>query len=484
MRERSLGELLIGVDAVGSTDVAVTGLEFDSRSVEPGDAFFCIVGEKSDGHDFAASAVERGAVALVVEHAVDIDVPQFVTSDTRSALAYAAASFHDQPSRSMDIVGITGTNGKTTTTFLLDWIVRYAGRTSGVIGTVETRFADITLASARTTPESLRLQALLARMRDAGTSTVAMEVSSHAIELHRVDAIEFAVVAFTNLSQDHLDFHPSLEAYFDTKTRLFTESPARHRVICIDDGYGRLLVDRCAAAGRSYRTVSSVGPADLFADSIVYTRSGSSFSLHEGDDVVSVELPLVGPFNVQNAVVAAGCARALDIDLETVRQALSNAPQIPGRLEMVPGAIGFNVLVDYAHTPDSLSKAIDAVKDVTEGCVIVVFGCGGDRDRSKRPLMGEAALSADHAVLTSDNPRSEDPDAIIEEVLTGMGAGLDHITVCADRRAAIARAIARALPGDSVLIAGKGHEDYQILADRTIDFDDRVVAREELERLC
>lgn len=484
METRSLSDLLVGTDAVGDTHIEVSGLEFDSRAVSAGDAFFCVVGEKSDGHDFAVEAVAKGASALVVERTLDVDVPQFVTSDTRIALAHAAAMFFRQPSRSMDIVGITGTNGKTTTTFLLDWIVRSAGRTSGVIGTVETRFGDVSVASVRTTPESLRLQGLLARMREVGTSTVSMEVSSHAIALHRVDAVEFAVAAFTNLSQDHLDFHPSLAEYFEAKVRLFTELPSRERVICIDDEYGRDLVLRCCEAGRSYVTVSSEHPADLWADEVSFTASGSRFTLREWEESVAVELPLVGPFNVQNAVVAAGCARALGIDFDVIARALTSAPQVPGRLESVPGAIGFNVLVDYAHTPDSLAKAIDAVADVTDGRVIAVFGCGGDRDHSKRPLMGEAALRADLAVLTSDNPRTEDPEAIIAEVLTGMQSGSERTKVCVDRREAIAEAIALARPGDSVIIAGKGHEDYQILAERTIDFDDRVVAREELERLC
>ena len=484
METRSLSDLLVGTDAVGVGDVEVTGLEFDSRAVSAGEAFFCVVGEHSDGHDYAAQAVDNGAVALVVERPLDIGVPQFVTSDTRIALAYAAAMFFRQPSRSMDIVGITGTNGKTTTTFLLDWIVRSAGRTSGVIGTVETRFGDVAVASVRTTPESLRLQGLLARMRDVGTSTVSMEVSSHAIALHRVDAVEFAVAAFTNLSQDHLDFHPTLADYFDAKVRLFTELPARERIICIDDEYGRALQIRCCEAGRSFVTVSSEHPADLWVDGVSFTASGSRFTMREGEDSVAVALPLVGPFNVQNAVVAAGCARALGIDLAAIALALENAPQVPGRLESVPGAMGFNVLVDYAHTPDSLAKAIDAVADVTDGRVIAVFGCGGDRDHTKRPLMGEAALRADLAVLTSDNPRTEDPEAIIAEVLTGMESGADRTRVCVDRREAIAEAISLARPGDSIIIAGKGHEDYQILADRTIDFDDRVVAREELEKLC
>jgi UDP-N-acetylmuramoyl-L-alanyl-D-glutamate--2,6-diaminopimelate ligase len=472
----------IDLTVPGQADVVVTGIAYRSDAVLPGMAFFCIPGFAHDGHDFAADAVARGASALVVEREIEgVSAVQFVVPDTRVALAQASARWYGGPSTAMDVVAITGTNGKTTTTYLLDAILRQDRRKTGVIGTVETRIGDERLTASRTTPESLDLQHLLAEMRDQAVTGVSMEVSSHAIDLHRVDAVRFSAVAFTNLTQDHLDFHHTLEEYFSVKRRLFTDFEAGARVVNIDDPLGEDIareIDGVLTVGRGAN-------AQVRAENEELSATGAVFALVTPQGARTVRLPLAGAYNVSNALVAAGCALAIGIDLDTVVAGLEHAPQVPGRLERVECGQPFSVVVDYAHTPDSLEKATRALRDVTDGRVIVVFGCGGDRDPEKRPLMGRAAAEhGDYVIVTSDNPRSEDPVSIILQVEDGVKALGTPYEVEVDRRAAIARAIAAAEPGDTVLIAGKGHEDYQIFADRTIHFDDREVAREELAQGC
>jgi len=469
-------------DVLTESGTTVSGISYRSDTVQPGDAFFCIAGFAHDGHDFAADAVSRGASVVVAQHPLEgLDVPVIVVSDTRVELARAAARFHGDPSSRMAVIGITGTNGKTTTTYLLESIMRSHGHTTGVIGTVETRIGDRCLEAARTTPESADLQALLKEMLDAGVDSVAMEVSSHAIDLDRVEAVHFAVAAFTNLTQDHLDYHHTIEEYFSVKKRLFTELAVGARVINVDDALGAGLALELPGA----LTVGTSLDAVLRASDIELSAAGACFVLSTPEGVASVNLPLAGHFNVSNALVAAGCALSLDVPLATVVKGLESSHQVPGRLERVDAGQGFAVYVDYAHTPDSLEKAIDAVRGVTTGRVITVFGCGGDRDPDKRPLMGGAAgRGSDHVIITSDNPRGEDPIGIILQIEDGLRAGSSSYETEPDRRAAIALAVGQAVDGDSVLIAGKGHEGYQIFSDRTVDFDDRKVAREELERLC
>ncbi len=468
----------VGHTVTGPGDVAVSGVAYRSDRVVPGDAFFCIRGFARDGHEFAADAVAKGASALVVESVVPgVETPQFVVADTRVALALASAEFYDHPSGDMDVAGITGTNGKTTTTYLLDGIMREAGHTTGVIGTVETRIAGERQESSRTTPESADLQALFARMLDAGVTGCAMEVSSHAVDLHRVDGTRFAVVAFTNLTQDHLDFHHTLEEYYSVKKRLFSDFDSGARVVNIDDPFGMGL----AAEFDDAITVGRASDAAVRADNVRLDASGADFTLVTPAGTANLRLPLAGAFNVSNALVAAGCALGMGIEFGAIVRGLESAPQVPGRLERIDCGQQFSVVVDYAHTPDSLEKAITAVREVTEGRVITVFGCGGDRDPDKRPLMGSAAgHTSDHVIVTSDNPRSEDPVGIILQVEDGVRRGSASYQVEVDRRHAIELAISQAAPGDSVLIAGKGHEDYQIFSDRTIHFDDREVAREVL----
>ena len=489
MTATGIMSLLEGVHSTpsGPGDVTVSSIEYRSDRVIEGSAFFCIAGFAHDGHEFAADAAARGASTLVVERFLDeVSLPQFRVADTRVALALASAAFYGFPSRDLDVIGITGTNGKTTTTYLLDAILRAAGRTTGVIGTVETRIAGQRTSASRTTPESSDLQALLADMREARVSALSMEVSSHAIDLHRVDGVQFAVAAFTNLTQDHLDYHHTLEEYFSVKRRLFTDFAVGARVINIDDPLGADMaaeLPNVIAVGRSPR-------AALRAVDESMSATGTEFTLllrggRAGNTDVRVVLPLAGAYNVSNALIAAGCALALGISLEQIADGLRHAPQVPGRLEQVPNRCGFSVVVDYAHTPDSLEKATRAVRAVTDGRVIVVFGCGGDRDPEKRPLMAAAAAAAaDYSIVTSDNPRSEDPVGIILQVEDGLRETGAAYEVEVDRRKAIASAIALAQPGDCVLIAGKGHENYQIFADRTIHFDDREVAHEELAKSC
>ena len=465
----------------------INAIEFSSRGVEPGALFFCVPGTAADGHDYAADAVNRGAAALVVERALDVDAPQFLVHDARKALALASAQFYGQPSQKLKLVGVTGTNGKTTTTFLVEHMAQVAGQKTGLMGTVECHIGDEVRPSLHTTPESRDLQMMLGQMADAGVGVAALEVSSHAIDLGRILGTRFAVAAFTNLTQDHLDYHKTMEAYFQAKAALFTDAPVDVCVICTDNEYGRRLLDLCKSVGRKTVSVGGSFDADVRLVNAEFDPHSTNLTFNVNGQDVALTLPLVGRFNVENALVTFGIGLGLGYSVETIVKALETAPQVPGRLERVTGKVnanpGFGVLVDYAHTPDSVAKAISACKAVTPGRVICVFGCGGDRDATKRPKMGRAALDADIAVVTSDNPRTEDPASIIEQILPGMEGGKDRTHVYLDRKEAINFALSLAQPGDSVLIAGKGHEDYQIVGTTKHHFDDREVAQEGIDLL-
>ncbi|MCL2654675.1 MAG: UDP-N-acetylmuramoyl-L-alanyl-D-glutamate--2,6-diaminopimelate ligase [Coriobacteriia bacterium] len=485
----------------------IAALAHDSRKVKPQTLFFCIPGAQSDGHDFARVATQAGATALVVERALpELDaasVPQIVVDDSRHALALVAARFYGQPSHRLRVTGITGTNGKTTSAYVLESLLAGAGRRTGLIGTVETRIAGVREPAERTTPDALELQQLLARMLAAGVSDVVMEVSSHALDLERVGAVRFAAVAFTNLSQDHLDWHHDMEHYFAAKKKLFTNYEAAARVINVDDAWGARLARELSEQGTPVFAVgacegsssSAAEPRDLAFDpaQVSYRPTKTAFSLWEpaaafgcSATATAVQTPLVGAYNVHNVLIAAGCALCLGLCLEEVAPLLARVTAAPGRLEHVEaGACPFTVIVDYAHTDDALRTALGALRDVTVGRLITVFGCGGDRDRSKRPLMGRAAgQGSDYVIATSDNPRSEDPAAILAEVEAGLKETGASYEVIIDRATAIQRAVAMAQAEDCVFIAGKGHEDYQIFADRTIHFDDREVARAALAALA
>jgi UDP-N-acetylmuramoyl-L-alanyl-D-glutamate--2,6-diaminopimelate ligase len=458
-----LGDVL-GVEA---PPVEIAGLAYDNRQVEAGTLFFCVRGFTRDGHDFAADAIARGAAALVVDHPLALGVPEVVVEDVRAAMAPAAARFHGDPTARLRMAGVTGTNGKTTTCFLIRELLEAAGIRTGLLGTVTSFVGGEERPTVRTTPEAIDLQCTLAEMLAGGDAACAMEVSSHALELRRADAIHWDVAVFTNLTQDHLDFHPSMEDYFLAKRRLFEAAGDAVKLVNVDDEYGRRL-----AADFPDAVAYSLGDVE----DLELTLSGSRFRL----DGVELSTPMPGAFNVLNCLAAIHAARALGAGDGAIARALPRVGRVPGRFEGVDEGQDFAVVVDYSHTPDSLENVLRAARDLAVGGrVICVFGCGGDRDRGKRPVMGRIAERlADVPIVTSDNPRSEEPEAIIREVLAGMADGAEwHV----DRREAIASAIEQAWPGDVVVIAGKGHEQGQEFAGgRKEPFDDVTVAREVL----
>jgi UDP-N-acetylmuramoyl-L-alanyl-D-glutamate--2,6-diaminopimelate ligase len=458
-------------------DLEIVDLAYDNRAVKPGTLFFCVPGFTRDGHDFAPEAIDNGAVALVVQRPLGLGVPEIEVDSVRAAMAPAAAAFYGDPTNSLQTIGITGTNGKTTTAFLVRSLLEKAGRQTGLLGTVKSVVGGVEHEVQRTTPEAIDLQRTFSQMLRAGDVACAIEVSSHALELHRADAIHFAAAIFTNLTQDHLDFHPTMDAYFEAKRKLFSDLRPAVSVINVDDPYGKRLADHLVQP----LTIAIDAPATYRAGSLSTGLNGSRFTVESPDGEIELTSPLRGRFNVYNVLAAVAAARALGVSAETCQAAIATAEQVPGRFETVDEGQPFAVIVDYAHTPDSLENVLQAARKLTEQRVLVVFGAGGDRDRTKRPLMGDiAARLADHAIVTSDNPRSEDPEAIIAEILAGIGTiqGVEHD---ADRRQAIARAMAQAEPGDVVVIAGKGHEQGQEFAGgEKLPFDDVTVAREIL----
>ena len=492
-----LHELLGGVGVqgwVGDRGVDVNAITHDSRRAARGSCFACIPGAVTDGHLYAGAAVDAGAVALLVERELDLPVAQARVASVRGALGPAAAAIYDHPSRSLHCLGVTGTNGKTTVTYLLEAIARAAGHRVGVIGTVGARVDGAPLPLERTTPEADDLQAILARMRDQDVRTVALEVSSHALAQHRVDGTWFAAACFTNLSRDHLDYHGSMIAYFEAKARLFDPTRTAAAAVNVDDRQGLEIARRANDAGLPLITFACSDEerstrVDVVAEKIEPTSSGIRFELvtRRTGERAAIESPLLGRFNVSNALGAAATALVSGLTLDAVVAGLQAPLAIPGRLERVraAGDQPFAVLVDYAHTPDALGAVLDVARPLAAGGrVVAVFGCGGDRDREKRPAMGRAAANgADVVVLTSDNPRSEDPAEIARAVLEGLRDGPASVVVELDRRAAIRDALREANPGDVVVVAGKGHETSQTTGDRIVPFDDRVVVREELEAL-
>jgi UDP-N-acetylmuramoyl-L-alanyl-D-glutamate--2,6-diaminopimelate ligase len=479
MRLTELVAGLPGARIVGDGSVGVVEMAYDSRKVEPGTLFFCVVGEKVDGHEFGVRAVEDGAVALVVERELtEVDVAQVVVPDSRAAMASLAARFFGDPTARLRVVGVTGTNGKTTTAFLVHEILKAAEFPCGLLGTVKQIVGGVEKEVVRTTPEAIELQRTFCQMLEGGDEACAMEVSSHAMTLHRADAIHFEVAIFTNLTQDHLDFHADMEDYFLAKRKLFEAGP-KTAIVNVDDPYGRRLAEEFECV-----TFSAEGAeADYSARDVSFDAGGARFSV--GDMNLRTGLP--GHFNVANALGAFAAAEAMGVGSEIAAAGLARAARVPGRFEPIDEGQGFSVLVDYAHTPDSLDNVLRAARRLTAGKLISVFGAGGDRDRDKRPKMGRAGAElSDLAVITSDNPRSEDPGAIVAEVAAGAEGvvGASELEVVVDRREAIALALGRAAPGDTVVIAGKGHEQGQEFeAGRKIPFDDREVAREELWKL-
>ena len=491
-----------------STDPTIRGIRYDSRQVSPGDLFVALRGANYDGHDYLDRAVALGAAALLVEEMPEArvrgDVPTVRVPDSRRALAPIAARFFGLPASELSLVGVTGTNGKTSTTYLVESILAHAGQRVGLIGTVEIRYAGHREVAVNTTPESLDLQRMLRAMCTEQIDSVVMEVSSHGLELGRVEGCAFRVAAFTNLSQDHLDFHGSMDAYLASKARLFRDhlAPGAFAVVNIDDPVADKVIAVARDAGAEILRVGR-GPdarADLRLVSSQSGLEGTHARLAHEAGAFDVELPLLGDFNLENLLVAAGIGRALGIDADAVAAGVAACPQVPGRMERVVGKGRGEptVLVDYAHTPDAVEKLLRAVRPLCTGRLIAVFGCGGDRDRAKRPLMAEAvAAHADLAIATSDNPRTEDPVAILADVEAGL-ASLERVepdalfagreakddrarySVLVDRRDAIDLAIQGATADDTVVLAGKGHEDYQIVGREKLPFDDRREARRAL----
>lgn len=473
--ERPLSDLLEdlpSVEVLGDASVRLSSLCYRSDEASAGSLFFCVPGGRFDGHDFAARAVTRGASALVVERLLPLDVTQARVPSVRGAMGPVSAAYYRRPADRMTLVGVTGTNGKTTTTYLLEAVFRASGRTPGVVGTTGVRIDGRSMPFPRTTPEAPDLHRLLAQMVEEGVGACAMEVSSHGLHQHRVDGVRFSVAVFTNLTQDHLDYHASMREYFEAKARLFTPDVSDRAVVNNDSEQGRLLAGRIPTL-----TFGLEAGADVRATDVETTPMGIAFRI----DGQQVRSPLRGRFNVENCLAAIATARTLGIDLDVAAGAISDVAGVPGRVEPVEAGQEFLVMVDYAHTPDSLENVLRAARPLAIGRLIVVLGCGGDRDRAKRSLMGRAATShADLSVITSDNPRSEDPLEIIAEIEPGAKAGGGDYLIEPDRRSAIHLAMTEAQTGDVVVIAGKGHETYQELADRTIPFDDREVAAEEL----
>ncbi|MEM9068318.1 MAG: UDP-N-acetylmuramoyl-L-alanyl-D-glutamate--2,6-diaminopimelate ligase [Myxococcota bacterium] len=466
------------------TDVEVSGVRRDSRAVQAGDLFAAIPGANVDGARFVPAAKKAGASAVLAAHALDASVPHLVVANVREALARSAHALYGHPAESLEVIGITGTNGKTTCAWLIDAMLSSLGKAPALLGTVAQRAGEARTPASFTTPEADDLARFVRSAVAAGSTHLVMEVSSHGLVQHRVTGVRFRVAAFTNLSQDHLDFHKTMRAYGEAKATLFRNHQPAVSVINVDDPFGAGLaaqlttpVIRCSGQGRS---------SDLRASDVRYDRNGIRAQLHYDGETVALESPLVGRHNLENLLTSVGVALGLDVPLVDAAAALRNAVGAPGRMERVPSK-GAAILVDYAHTPDALTNALATLRPITTGRLIVVFGCGGDRDAGKRPKMGAAASAADLAIVTSDNPRTEEPAAIVSAILPGMTVpkvsdlAKNGYTVEVDRRKAIALAIHAAQDNDTVLIAGKGHEDYQIVGTQKFPFDDREVAKEALE---
>lgn len=495
-----LSRLLENIDVIrltGPADGGVSGLAYDSRECRENFLFIALPGFRQDGHDFIPDAVARGARYIVCEKkpAVPPGVTTILVEDVRHVPGILGKVFYGDPTSALTLIGITGTNGKTTVTYLLESILREAGHSVGVIGTVNYRYGTTLLPAPYTTPQSIDLQKILREMADAGVTHVVMEVSSHAIDLGRIDDCVFDAGLFTNLSQDHLDYHHDMESYYEAKKRFFTEIlGAGKMIVNADDPWGKRLI---ADTGKKVFTYGFAGDADAAVLRFRLSIDGTEADMSAGKELWRVRSPLIGAFNLYNMIASAAAAAVLDIPGESIRRGIEAVRTIPGRIERVSGPDDPVVLVDYAHTEDALRKVLETLREFRLRRIITVFGCGGDRDRSKRPLMGRAAVElSDISIVTSDNPRREDPLVIIEDIergimedrqvrrcdpgMLGDVSGGRAYTVIPDRKTAIATAVMLAGPEDIVLIAGKGHEDYQIIGERKTFFDDRIIAREYL----
>ena len=463
-------------------DMEISGVNSDSRKVCPGDLFIAVRGYESDGHRFIGKAVDAGATCIVCEEAPETDIPYVLVADSRRAMSLLAANFFGQPAEKMCMIGVTGTNGKTTVTNLIKHVLELTMDAKvGLIGTNRNMIGDTELETERTTPDSLELQQLLRRMADAGCTHVVMEVSSHALYLDRVCGIQYKIGIFTNLTEDHLDFHKTMDAYAQAKAKLFSISDIS--IINIDDDYAQVMLD--SARGRKYTYSARKNEADLTAKNIHLGQSGVTFCALSTGRLEKIKLNIPGMFSVYNGLSALAAAVCLGVDVGAAGRALNDCSGVKGRAEVVPSDKGFTVLIDYAHTPDALENILDTDRDFANGRVILLFGCGGDRERSKRPIMGSIAVEkADYVIVTSDNPRTEEPSAIIDDILSGIQDTDTPYEVIENRKTAIGRALEIAEPGDVVILAGKGHETYQILGREKHHFDEREIIAEYLKIGC
>ena len=487
MQLLELAQLINTSRLIGIGSTMISGLALDSRRVCPGNLFICVSGFVNDGHQFASAAIARGATALLVERELPLSVPQLIVPDSRYAAAILANHFYSYPSRQLKMIGVTGTNGKTTTTMILHHILAYAGFKTGLMGTIRTQYADIVETATQTTVDSVTLQQTLRRMVEAQVQYGIMEVSSHALDQGRVIGVDFGMAIFTNLTQDHLDYHLTMEAYLAAKSLLFSRLGNASEMGPTEKKVAILNADDPASAYLSKLTAAEVitygidQVAHVQAQNIHISPLGTTMFVHTFAGDCEVTLPLLGKFNVYNTLAAISAALLQKIPLETITSALTKLPTIDGRLESVEEGQSFSVIVDYAHTPDGLLNVLQTIQEFAKGRIITVFGCGGERDRTKRPLMGQiAAQYSQYTILTSDNPRSEDPLSILLEIEVGLitaGASSGQYEMFIDRRVAIHKAVELAQPGDVVLIAGKGHEREQIIGGITTPFDDRLEAR-------
>ncbi len=485
MRLRDVA-MYLGLDNINVPDIEVKNLQYDSRRIQPEDLFVALVGVKSDGHDYIEKAIAQGAAAVLAERPMpELEgfVPILYCHNTRKATALLSALWHNFPDRNMRMIGVTGTNGKTTTTHLIKWVWDYYNINSGLIGTIQNSAGAKILPASHTTPEPVELGQLLAMMRDDNCANVVMEVSSHALKQNRVEGFHFDGAVFTNLTQDHLDFHGNFEDYLQSKIRLFTmlnrgDITCKYGVINIDDAAAPSFIEVTKVPIWTY---SIKKPATLQASEYHVTPKGTSFTLLYRGAEHQVEVPLTGQFNVYNVLAAMAVLLAEGMELGKITEALAKAPQVAGRFEKVDEGQNFTVIVDYAHTPDGLENVLTTARGIAKNRLITVFGCGGDRDRTKRPIMGRiAGKLSDYVIITSDNPRTEEPMDIIAEIEPGIKGVSQNYEIDADRRTAIRLAIKKARQGDVVVIAGKGHEDYQLVKGQVLSFDDRKVAREIL----
>jgi len=490
MQLKELAQTLVVSRLIGDGLADITGLQIDSRQIEQGDLFICITGQVSDGHDYAATAVQKGAVALVVERILDLNVPQLLVENAREAMAALACHYYGYPSTDMKIIGVTGTNGKTTTTNIIEHILRYNNKQTGLMGTIQMKIGNEYTDMERTTMESNQLQHAFSQMRDVHTDYCMMEVSSHALDMNRVKGIRFRTAVFTNLTQDHLDYHVTMDNYHQAKNLLFSrmdntyyadENKRQYAVLNADDPAHELFKKSTAAQVITYGIDNE---CDVRASKISITAKGTEFTVTTFAGEANIQMKLVGKFNVYNTLGAIAAALLEGVELSEIKNSLKEINAIEGRMEVVDGKQEFLVLVDYAHTPDGLRNALSTISEFAEGRIITVFGCGGDRDRTKRPMMGMVASEySDYIYVTSDNPRTEDPSAILQDIVPGLveaGYESDKYELIVDRQAAINKAIAEAGPKDVILIAGKGHETYQIIGKVKHDFDDRLIAKSAL----